>query len=540
MRNGWLYFRSGIKNEDAGLFDENGTDYIKFIENNKEDYTNSTTNVIWVGNKEEYIEYINQKEHKEQKQAYNAICKMIDEIYPATTDEETGKKNFEERDYNMKLFASVLYGCGTKDMLHILFGTGSDGKTTIINAIFGMLDAAGFTSNVSMIENGRYIQINATQGLASTMKAETLLLSNNNIGGHDEGGRACIAHMRLVNVQEPDQNQHHGQLNGATIKELTSCSAISARKIYGESESVQANALITFQTNFYPGTDDNTTGFKRRLSVFKHRAKFITQSNTDDDKKNDNYAFHYIADPSLNEAVMRNIYYKQAMFYYLLPYAIDNLKNSNKSLQNIHKPKSVIEEIEKVVANSTGASDWLRRNIIDCSYTHVIDMDNEELNFFGIINVKSLIQHMINVNKNMQGAKLWINKNSKNERDMLATTIQNMFERSIFKLKRKYYKEKSKGKTLMINEKDNPGLKRLIEYSNIDYDFEGIKIKASAEKYKEKYLESSASSAITSADIKDFSDMFIVGYHYVKDDADDELEDFEKGDETEINSEDEL
>lgn len=509
LRNGWLKFRTGIDDVDKGLFGEN--EYIHFEENNMESYTTSTTNVIWVGDCDDYKRYIST--HKDQEEAYNMVSKMISEIYPAV-ENENGEKTTEERDYNMKLFASVLYGCGTKDILHILFGTGSDGKTTIINALFGMLDAEGFTSNVGTIEDGRYIQFNSTQGLASTMKAETLLLTNNNIGGHDEGGRACIAHMRLVNVQEPDQSQHGGRLNGATIKELTSCSAIASRRIYGAAESVQANALITFQTNFYPGTDDNTSGFRRRLSVYKHRTKFITQTDSKDEEDNENYAFHYVANPSLNDYIIRNVWYKQAMFYYLLPYAIDNLRNGDVSLQRIKKPHTVEEEVDKVLSNTTGASVWLTTHIIRCEKEALLESDPKH---FRIINVQSLLDCMVNNNKN-KSEKMWENRKVKEEKDMLLNTIQNQFERNIFKLKNKFYTG-TKTKKLI---KDNK-LIEFVKVSNIDNDMDCLRPKKTEAEYKNEFLDRKAVNDIKAGYLTSYKDLFLYGFYY-KEDKEEELE----------------
>lgn len=477
MRNGWLFFG---KNGD-----------IEFRTNNRERFLGSGTNVPWVGDFNEYKKYI--KVNPKAAKAYEDICTMIDQIYPIE----------EERDYNMKIFSSVLYGIGLKDMLHVMFGTGSDGKTTIMNALFGMLDAQGFTSDVHVEENGRIIEVIAIRGLAETMNADTLLVSNKP-GSHDEGGRACIAHMRLVSVQEPDQHLNGGCLNGAVIKELTSGGAISARKIYGEAESVQANALIAFQTNSCPGTDDTSYGFKRRLSLYTHRAKFYPA--TDMDKKNIKYK--YEAKPALGEAVKHDLYYKQAMFYYLLPYAINNLKDGHYSLQSIDKPEIVKSGIEQIIAHSTGVAKWL------ADYIH--EYEEDEHKSIGIINVKMLIDKMMEENESKAG-KLWgRSRTSDKEINMISTALQNQFEGSIYRLKHEYYRHsKSEGRFVINYSKD----KELKTFANTwtDPKYKDDSNKLNHEELKAKYLNEKATNSLNDAKLQTYEDLYIVGYVYETD-----------------------
>ena len=157
-----------------------------------------------------------------------------------------------------------------------------------------MLDAEGFTINQNLTEHGRTINISSYgKGLAATINPETLLLSNTDSSKHTEGGETQMAHKRLVNAQEPDQNQHGGKLNGAKIKNITSCSTVNTRGIFKAAESVQINALITFQTNWPAGTDDTTKGFKRRISVMKHRVKFVKPEDIEKDPSVKNLKYYY-------------------------------------------------------------------------------------------------------------------------------------------------------------------------------------------------------------------------------------------------------
>lgn len=478
MRNGWLHFEPKNKEHDAKT---------TFTRDNRDKYLGSGTNIPYVGDVDDYKKYI--ETNKEAKEAYDSIELMIKQIYPVD----------DEREYNMRIFSSVLYGIGSKNILHVMFGTGSDGKTTIMNALFGMLDAQGFTSDVHIKENGRNIEVCSIRGLAETMNADTLLVSNKP-GSHDEGGRACIAHMRLVSVQEPDQHMNNGQLNGAVIKELTSGGAISARKIYGESESVQANALITFQTNTCPGTDDTSYGFRRRLSMYTHRSKFYPSI----DMEKGHMKYKYEQKTSLGENLKRNLYYKQAMFYYLLPYALKNLNEDTIDLQHIPKPKVVQDGIYQVINKSTGISKWLAE--------YITEYDEEKDTTSGIINIAALVELMIEEN-GKKNEKLWgRTRNSNAEVNMIITTLQNNFENSIYRLKGEYYKKYESGRRKLRYEYND--LKNFI--TNIGNPKTRIKDKTmTCSELKKKYLkENSVNDATKTKLTAGYEDLFIVGFTY--------------------------
>lgn len=511
MRNGWLKFYWRNNNTKTGYdrdqkYKNGATCDIIFERDNKSNYSESYTNIPWVGDENAYMEWINKDDNEQSikaKEAYNKIKSMCEQIYPIK----------EEHDYNMSLFASVLYGDDTKDVIHIMFGTGSDGKTTMMNALFSMLDAKGYTNDVYIRDDdGRTIQLESLNGLASVMKAEALLTTNKP-GSHDEGGKACIAHMRLVSVQEPDQHLSGGNLNGAAIKELTSGAAISTRKIYGEAESVQANALITFQTNDMPGTDDTSKGFRRRLSVYTHRSKFKTSNEQQEDKSIRNMKYHYVADPTLNDLCRKDIYLKQAMFYYLLPYARYNKTHNIKDLQKIKKPECVENDINKVISKSTGEHKWICENI-----TSVIAEDDN--NVVPIININKLIKLMIARNRALGDDRMWqSNKNSNKEINNISVILQNYFEGDIFKLKEQYYDKRYKPvrlktrndkefstfiNTLTNPETDKKKISKLLKDYNID-------------ELRNKYLEEYAINALSMSECNEYQDLFLIGYKLVED-----------------------
>ena len=495
MRNGWLEFYWPDSTTSTG-YEENKSSMLRFSYTNRDKYTEAHTNVPWVGDIDIYLQWIEKPENIEAKRAYNRICSMCKQIYPIKEDLE----------YNMALFASVLYGNDEKNMIHVMFGTGADGKTTMTSAIFSMLDSEGYTNDVYIMEHGRKIHLKALEGLGSTMEAQTLLVSAAKPGGHNEGGRACMVHKRFISVAEPDQHLSGGNLNGAVIKELTGGGAIQARKIYQGSVSVQANSFITFQTNDFPGTDDTSRGFRRRLSVYTHLSKFKTNDELNDDDTVKNVRFIYPADNSLNENLRKNIYYKQAMFYYLLPYAKRNIEHNWRSLQKIPKPKCIMSGIQQVLSRANGITKWFCDNLDEC-VRYTTDSGDKVL---PIINIRSMIKLMIKMNKENQNQKLWKRFADENdEQKHLVKSIQNYFEQQIFIIQPCYYAINGKSKLL---DKRNEQLMNFIDATEID------RSKSSLDKFDDlttlqtQFLSKYAVNSVSVSEVSNYDDLFLVGY----------------------------
>lgn len=317
MRNGWLKWI---------IKDGQPTGEYEFLTDTQDMYMGRYTQVQWDGSLTEY-----NKDCIE----YRAVKRVIEQIYP---DEEG-------REYCMRMFASVLYGTGYKDRLFVMYGTGSDGKTTIVNAVQALLGQSGFGADATVIENGRRIALNRNmKGLASTMKAEALLVNASAKSSHDEGGISEAVDVRLCNTQEPQlDNKGRVTLNGATIKGILSGTASSTRKIYQEATSSVINALIIMQTNYKPYVDDPTDGLKRRFTMYQHRSKFITNESS----SFINTKYHYKADAAVAKALTDEPRYWQALFYILLEYAQMNLRERVLPLSKLVMPPCVAEACEE-------------------------------------------------------------------------------------------------------------------------------------------------------------------------------------------------
>lgn len=404
---------------------------------------------------------------------YKRMLECIDQIYPVK----------EEKDYNLSLFASTLYGIGLKDQFHIMFGTGGDGKTTIINAVNCMLGSME-TNGVVIEEDGRKVSLKTNGGLAGVMKSDALL-SNRVKSVHDEGGKTELVDVRICSVQEPElTNDNIVVLNVAMVKELLSGSSIQVRGIFKESEQKLPNALICMQTNIKPIINDSTKGLERRISVYEHRSKFVTG-------KDDNYSnmeYHYRADAVLAENIIHNPKYWEALFQILLPYAVNNLRNGYIPISNIPKPNIVKEAINDMLTNNVDAlTFWLSTEL---------EPDNES----GIIHFVRLCELIIDYNANtVTGSKILTGRTRHQQLKEIEKSVENKFSNHIFRLQEKYYIFKNSI--------------RKIQYPNNCHPLDDIEAMKSLKLFKEKYLKPTCETSISAnRKIAENDDVFIIGY----------------------------
>jgi putative DNA primase/helicase len=144
------------------------------------------------------------------------------------------------------LIGSSLHGEVT-EILPILYGRGSNGKSVCIKALRGAL--------------GDY---------AETIGIETL------VNAKREAGQATPDLMRLRGTRlaftsEPDKT---ARLQGGTLKRLVNIDRMSARGLYGDQVSWEPTHSLFLATNHLPETDDVTDSFWRRIALVPFTVHF--------------------------------------------------------------------------------------------------------------------------------------------------------------------------------------------------------------------------------------------------------------------------
>lgn len=154
-----------------------------------------------------------------------------------------------------KLIGYVLLGDPKEDLLIIPYGCGSNGKSTILNAIRSALGSH-----------------------AKMAGCETFLAKND--GGANAGApREDLLRLRgarLVCVTEPDEGS---ELREGFIKSLTGGEAITARGLYASSIEMTPTFTAVMATNHLPFVKGSDHGIWRRLLPIPFTRNFSTDPN---------------------------------------------------------------------------------------------------------------------------------------------------------------------------------------------------------------------------------------------------------------------
>ena len=152
------------------------------------------------------------------------------------------------REYFLKHLATNLVGGNTAQKFHILTGSGSNGKSMIMNLTSTALGDYACTVPISLLTQGR-----AKSGNAAP---EVIRLK----------GR------RFVTMQEPDESI---ALNTGLMKEITSGEKMYARDLFKSGTEFEVQAKFHLACNDKPKVNTTDGGTWRRLVVINFLSKFV-------------------------------------------------------------------------------------------------------------------------------------------------------------------------------------------------------------------------------------------------------------------------
>jgi phage/plasmid-associated DNA primase len=233
-------------------FDNGVFDFTKniFRDGLPEDYITKSTNL-------NYIPFENIKNDIEQMKIVDEINLMLSQLYPIK----------ELNEYMLKHFASLLIGGNKPQTLHMYHGSGSNGKSKIIELLSVVL--------------GDYF---------GTIPLSLLTEKRTAIGQHSSEV-IQLKGLRLAVMQEASKNQ---KLNEGIMKELTGDKFLTGREIYCKSEKFEIHFKIVVCLNNLFDIISNDDGTWRRIRKIDHLAKYVDDGETIDEdvifvyKKNKN------------------------------------------------------------------------------------------------------------------------------------------------------------------------------------------------------------------------------------------------------------
>lgn len=205
--------------------------------------------------------------------------------------------NKELVEYFMKWIGYGLFGTGEEQEYAIMLGSGSNGKTLLINTIKNVLGDYITTSDYKTFASKSYV--------ASGPDPATMRLRG----------------ARIVSISEFEQGV---KIDAAKLKNLTGGGTFVGDEKYGDTYEFTSHGVPIIDTNYLPETTDNSDGFWRRTNVIPFNRTF-----TDEEK-----------DLELEDKLRRE---QEGILWLIIEYATLWRRNGLKD----NKPKAVIEQNEE-------------------------------------------------------------------------------------------------------------------------------------------------------------------------------------------------
>ena len=348
---------------------------------------------------------------------YDEVMKVLNDIYPKES----------EKEFILNFFSSTVCPLIQKDNFLFMFGTGSDGKSTINSLLRCIL---GGQKELTCKENGLQIKLKNPCGYFGSMDASTMT-GKKQRGQADEGGTINLIDKTYAVMMEPAD----GKIRSETIKAWTGFGPIQARGIYQASQEVIVNCLIVCETNNQPSFDIIDDAMKRRIKVYNHKAKFVSESNRLIYKFADQRTIHNM-NPDLINKIKENVEYWEAFLQILLSYALNLLNNKKNLLSNIDAPEDVKNFTYASFMKSSSLSGWLENNIIENMKEVKLEDGRSDVNMWGWISAAELIDRIKRANNSKECKLLDASaKNVKEITDEIVKTLDAKYGGRMFRIK---------------------------------------------------------------------------------------------------------
>lgn len=174
--------------------------------------------------------------------------KFLHDIFQRPNQEET-----EELINTMQLFlGDAITGRTNKDLLMIMYGNGSNGKSTFIKTVKKAFGDYG-----------------------TTMNSELLLQSKNASAQSTEFSFAALKGSRIIIMSETNEGE---KMNDKVIKQLTSGETIRAQKKFGDPFEYEPSFTPCMSTNNLPYIRSKDYGIWRRIYLIPFLVKFTNET----------------------------------------------------------------------------------------------------------------------------------------------------------------------------------------------------------------------------------------------------------------------
>jgi P4 family phage/plasmid primase-like protien len=293
------------------------TEEFKFRDGKPEDYISFSTGIDYEPNKP-YYEY----------PAWSKVELFIKQVLP----------DREVREYFMKHLSTNLMGGNTAQKFHILTGSGSNGKSMIMNLLSKALGDYSCTVPISLITQKR-----KSSGSAAPEVAR-------------------LKGRRFVTMQEPDESI---ALNTGLMKELTSGEKVFARDLFKSGSEFEIQAKFHLACNDKPKINTTDGGTWRRLVVINFISKFVPTPVS---------ANEYPMDESIQFSV-NSVEWATPFLNYMV-----HVLKEGKGIRKLSAPPKVLEYTSEYRNENDGIAKFISEKISDWEPgTEIVAVDKQTL-----------------------------------------------------------------------------------------------------------------------------------------------------------------
>jgi len=227
----------------------------------------------------------------------------------------------EVRDYFVKHLATNLTGGNTAQKFHIMTGSGSNGKSMIMNLMTKALGDYSCTVPISL-----FTQKRKGSGAAAPEVAR-------------------LKGRRFVTMQEPDEAI---ALNTGLMKEITSCEKMYARDLFKSGSEFEVQAKFHLACNDKPKINTTDGGTWRRLVVINFISKFVPRPSGPNE---------YPLDESIQFSV-NSVEWATPFLNYLV-----HILKEGKGLRKLLAPEKVLEYTSEYRNENDGIAKFMDEKI---------------------------------------------------------------------------------------------------------------------------------------------------------------------------------
>lgn len=262
--------------------------------------------------------------------------------YPAWPEVEMFIKKVlpdkEVREYFMKHLATNLSGGNLAQKFHIMTGSGSNGKSMIMNLLAKALGDYSCTVPISLITQKR-----KSSGSAAPEVAR-------------------LKGRRFVTMQEPDETI---ALNTGLMKELTSGEKVFARDLFKSGSEFEIQAKFHLACNDKPKINTTDGGTWRRLVVINFTSKFVPTPSA---------ANEFPLDESIQFSV-NSVEWATPFLAYMV-----HILKEGKGLRKLYTPPKVMEYTSEYRNDNDGIAKFISEKIVEWEAgTDIVAVDKQTL-----------------------------------------------------------------------------------------------------------------------------------------------------------------